>query len=241
MGNATGLVGELMQSVGGVVEQRGASLVDDQRAARLEKLKTRTRKETLTEERGHQAGLLEAKQTREERLTKEERAYLSGEAEKKRAATSGRVTLKSTTKNDDGTLTMSYSDGTAEILDPETRERTRYGALGEAKNITKQRGAARAEADSMFEKINDGPLWFNKLDLTKFNDSEDLAKARMADMIMEGRSDSEIMEFMLSKGAPAGADIPKGLPDAAAHPNKTVKDTTTGKRYKSDGTTWTEL
>jgi hypothetical protein len=38
-----------------------------------------------------------------------------------------------------------------------------------------------------------------------------------------------------------GATLPEGLPDPATHKDKIVRDTQTGKRYRSNGTTWEPL
>lgn len=253
-----GLVGRVLEGVGGVAVEHAKSTIDENRQIRMEKLRQTGRRAERTEEREYQKGVTKEGQ---EFRTSERVAGEGAQMERTKVGIEGRklasrVKLKSSTKLDDGTILYSYTDGSAEILDPDSGVREKFSDIGKAKAKTRTKGDARAEAEDMFDKLNDGPLWFDKLDLSRFQDSEDLAKAKMVDMIMAGASDSEIMEFMITdkeagnvemaaKGVTPPADpdplLPSGMPDATKNPDRIIKDKTTGKRFKSDGAQWQEV
>ncbi len=267
---ASELVGRVLQGVGGVAVAHAESTIDEARQVRLEKLRQSGRSAERAEEREYQTGVRAGEQEHQATVRAGEQEFQTSEREAgekskmalKKAEIAGkstRNTLKSSTKLEDGTVLFSYRDGTAEILDPSTGARTPFGTMGDAKAEIKTRDSARQEAEEMFDKINDGPLWFDKLDLAKFQDNEDVAKAKIADMIIAGASDSEIMKVMLAPDeAPIDGDTaanttvatsptlatdqkqPAGMPDPVQHSGRIVKDKSTGKRYKSDGASWVE-
>lgn len=45
----------------------------------------------------------------------------------------------------------------------------------------------------------------------------------------------------LEKFTPTDSELPSGMPDPAVNKDRVIKDTETGKRYKSDGVTWSEF
>lgn len=250
------IAGAVLTGAGETAKQYGASVIDDQRAARLEQIRVSARSEEAGAEREFRTS---------ERISGQE--HQVGMAEKKAesaldvaGAKQARVTAKSTTKNDDGTLTITYTDGSAEILDPRSGTRTKYGDEASANADTLKRDDARAEADKLFDDLYGGMFSKSQIDLDRFDGSKQLAKARIADMIMEGASDSDIIQFMIEKSiegstskplgpttrgarkrAEAESALPSGMPNAADHKGRKITDDSTGTQYRSDGVTWSEV
>lgn len=216
-----GLVGRLMQDVGSSVEEHSRGIIDEQRAARLNKAKYDRQDKVREDDQAFRTG----ERVAGEGFTAEQNKLDRASAEKRTATTAGaptRVKHLRPFQEEDGTYVVPRTDGTMKVMYPDGTS-VEHKDRGAFEADRKKRDEARDDGtDAVGRFIDESILGNADLDLKEVGMTREEADQLAAKILFDNpqTTDDELLDA-LQRGGKSQTATPSESPQAGRNATAT--------------------